>query len=174
MWRPLLLCCPFVTWYLINPPVSLSLNKESSSPPVRRVYFRHIGQFIWWQGCGKVSWVPFLLHETPAKFLLQTSPSNTMSVEINFSITSAAAIIRSSEAQKGKRGKSVKEIYLLAKQLLPRHQTRGALHKIGHLRNVPTVGTFVIKFNFNLLINIPTEGTFRKWPILCNAPQGLL
>ena len=123
MWRPLLLCCPFVTWYLINPPVSLSLNKESSSPPVRWVYFRHIGQFIWWQGCGKVSWVPFLLHETPAKFLLQTSPSNTMSVEINFSITSAAAIIRSSEAQKGKRGKSVKEIYLLAKQLLPRRAT---------------------------------------------------
>ena len=46
-----------------------------------------------------------------------------MSVEINFSITSAAAIIRSSEAQKGKRGKSVKEIYLLAKQLLPRRAT---------------------------------------------------
>ena len=48
--------------------------------------------------------------------------------------------------------------------------TWGALHKIGRFRNVPTVGTFVNKFNFNLLINVPTVGTFRKQPILCNAP----
>ena len=49
----------------------------------------------------------------------------------------------------------------------------GALHKKGRFRNVPTVGvgTFVNKFNFNLLTNVPTVGTFRKRPILCNAPQ---
>ena len=33
----------------------------------------------------------------------------------------------------------------------------GALHKIGRFRNVPTVGTFVNEFNFNLLINVPTH-----------------
>ena len=48
---------------------------------------------------------------------------------------------------------------------------RGALHKIGRFRNVPTVGTFVNEFNFNLLINVPMVGTFRKRLILCNAPQ---
>ena len=36
----------------------------------------------------------------------------------------------------------------------------GALHKIGRFRNVPTVGTFVNEFNFNLLINVPMVGTF--------------
>ena len=46
----------------------------------------------------------------------------------------------------------------------------GAFHKIGRFRNVPTVGTFVNEFNFNLLINVPSVGTFRKRPILCNAP----
>ena len=46
----------------------------------------------------------------------------------------------------------------------------GALHKIGRFRNIPTVGTFVNEFNFNLLMYVPTVGTFRKRPILCNAP----
>ena len=35
----------------------------------------------------------------------------------------------------------------------------GALHKIGRFRNVPTVGTFVNKFNFNF-INKRTYGRY--------------
>ena len=50
----------------------------------------------------------------------------------------------------------------------------GALHKIGRFRNVLTVGTFVNEFDFNLLINVPTVGTFQKRPILCNAPAHLI
>ena len=50
----------------------------------------------------------------------------------------------------------------------------GALHKIGRFRNVPRVGTFVNKLQLNLLTNVPTVGTFRKRPILCNAPQNTL
>ena len=37
--------------------------------------------------------------------------------------------------------------------------TRGALHKIGRFRNVPTVGTFVNTFNFNF-INKRTYGRY--------------
>ena len=38
---------------------------------------------------------------------------------------------------------------------------------------VPTVDMFINKLKLNLLTNVPrpTVGTFRKRPILCNAPQ---
>lgn len=110
MWLPLLLCCPFVTWYLINPPVSLSPNKKISpsrcSPGVFSPH-RAISVITWlWKNVVQVAWIPLLFHEPWAQFRLETSASNTMGVEINFSITSAAAaIIRSSEVQKERGGK---------------------------------------------------------------------
>ena len=102
MWLPLPLCCPFVTWYLINPPVPLSLSKESCTP---LVFSSHRANFmlLWLWRCVKVA----RIHETSARYHRQLAGSNKMGVEINFSITSAfavaAAIIRSSEVQKGER-----------------------------------------------------------------------
>ena len=61
--------------------------------------------------------------------------------------------------------------YYCLRSMQLRVAARGALHKIGRFRNVPTVGTFINKLKLNLLTNVPMVGTFRKRPILCNAPQ---
>ena len=66
----------------------------------------------------------------------------------------------------GLSGKSILRDYFQEKRTF-----RGALHKIGRFRNVPTVGTNLGNRTFGVPWNDLISQICRKRPILCNAPQ---